>query len=164
MGHKGASFEGNGMEDRGWSESFYLGRCLDPFSMPVAKRILCIPLPLFEQENSLIWRRGLSGEYSVRIGHKIVLHEGRNQIQADYIQLYKKLWKLDLPLKLKLQFGDFCVTMYLLSVIYTIEECWILLRVGGVNLERRQRSICFVNALLKEGCMWTDGLYRWDRG
>lgn len=91
-------FEGTGLEDRGWSECFYLERCLDSFLEQVAERILCIPLSLFMHEDSLVWRGELSGEYPIRSGLKILL-------------------------KLKFQFGDSCVTICLLLVIFTIEEC-----------------------------------------
>lgn len=75
---------------------------MDPFSEQDADRILCIPLSLYEHKDFFIWRGEPTGEYSVRSGHKLLLHEDQNHLQANYKQFYKKLWNLDLPPKIKI--------------------------------------------------------------
>lgn len=75
---------------------------MGPFTEKEAESILCIPLSLNSHKDQTVWRGEPTGEYSVRSGYKYLLHEGQNQLQINYKQLYKRLWNLELPSKIKI--------------------------------------------------------------
>lgn len=54
------------------------------FSEQDVERILSIPLSVYEHEDFLIWRGEPTGEYLARSGHKFLVHDGQNHLQANY--------------------------------------------------------------------------------
>ncbi|KAA3464885.1 Ribonuclease H-like superfamily protein [Gossypium australe] len=67
-----------------------------------AESIICIPLPMRHFADFVVWSGEPTGEYSVRSGHKALTHDGQTQVHDRFKQFYKRLWNLDLPLKIKI--------------------------------------------------------------
>lgn len=71
------------------------------FNQVNVERILCIPLPIDQQANRLVWRGKASGDYTVRSGYKILLQNVYiTNLQTEhnlYRSMFKKLWFLELP-------------------------------------------------------------------
>lgn len=66
------------------------------------ERILYVPLSMHPHDDLLVWTGEPTGEYTVRSGHKCLLHNGQTLIQPEYKNFYKRLWTLDLPPKIKI--------------------------------------------------------------
>ncbi|KAA3475505.1 reverse transcriptase [Gossypium australe] len=69
-----------------------------------AELILQIPLTQHSQGDLLVWAGELSGEFSVRSSYKLLQNNDPTvyDLQDIYDGFYSKLWKIDIPLKIKL--------------------------------------------------------------
>lgn len=76
------------------------------FSERDAEKILNIPFSRYPSEDHITWRGETSSEYSVRSEYKLLLQGLTNpnarQEQNTEGDLYKKLWLLNLPQKIKI--------------------------------------------------------------
>ncbi|KAA3471032.1 reverse transcriptase [Gossypium australe] len=77
---------------------------MNTFPEGTTNLILRIPLALEPHEDLLTWSGKSSGEFSVRIAYKLL--QDRDSIayalQNNYKDFYRKLWRLDLPSKIKI--------------------------------------------------------------
>ncbi|KAA3464145.1 reverse transcriptase [Gossypium australe] len=78
----------------------------DTFVEVDAARILRIPLASNPHEDFLAWGGEASGEFSVRSAYKLLQNSEDNPrayaLQTSYRKLYRKLWLLNLPTKIKI--------------------------------------------------------------
>ncbi|KAA3467625.1 reverse transcriptase [Gossypium australe] len=74
------------------------------FPAEIAEQIIRIPLALEPHEDLRVWRGELSGDFSVRSAYKLLqqFEPTVYALQTSYKEFYKKLWRIDLPLKVKL--------------------------------------------------------------
>ncbi|KAA3490135.1 reverse transcriptase [Gossypium australe] len=74
------------------------------FPAAEAELILQIPLAKESHEDLLVWRGELSGEFSVRSSYKLLQNSDPTAyaLQDIYNGFYNKLWKVNIPLKIKL--------------------------------------------------------------
>ncbi|MBA0880329.1 hypothetical protein Goshw_001945 [Gossypium schwendimanii] len=76
------------------------------FSEEVADRILRIPLAAEPHDDLQAWNGEPSGEYTVRSAYKLLqsldVDPRAYELQTEYRGLYKKLWLLNLPSKIKI--------------------------------------------------------------
>ncbi|KAG8491136.1 hypothetical protein CXB51_014272 [Gossypium anomalum] len=72
------------------------------FSTEVAQKILQIPLSSTTHDDLLAWRGEQTGEYTLRSGHKLLIHGNfTNSYNLNETrQCYKKMWMSDLPSKI----------------------------------------------------------------
>ncbi|KAA3481600.1 Zinc finger, CCHC-type [Gossypium australe] len=91
-----------GSNTRKWKEELVK----DTFVEDDADRILRIPLASSPHEDFLAWGGEASGEFSVRSAYKLLQNSEENPrayaLQTSYRKLYKKLWLLNLPTKIKI--------------------------------------------------------------
>ncbi|KAL5767804.1 hypothetical protein ACOSQ2_014587 [Xanthoceras sorbifolium] len=83
-----------------WNESLVRGH----FSSDEAVVILNIPLCTFPQPDSLLWHFDKRGEFSVKSAYKVALSIRIMDLtfsSASPLPLWKKLWNLNLPSKVK---------------------------------------------------------------
>lgn len=77
--------------------------------MEIAERILCIPLAKEPHKDFPAWRGESSGEFTVRSACKLLQGNENNPrayaLQTETRNFYKNIWLLNLPSKIKLQFG-----------------------------------------------------------
>lgn len=78
----------------------------DTFSSRDANNILQIPLASETHDDLMVWRGERSGEFSVRSAYEL-LQVGANEpnsniIQTDSTNLFRNLWNLQLPPKIKI--------------------------------------------------------------
>ncbi|KAA3485773.1 reverse transcriptase [Gossypium australe] len=86
--------------DREWDRELIL----NTFPGAVADLILHIPLASEPHADLMAWSGELSGEFSVRSSYQLLqnLDPTAYALQTSYRNCYKKLWQIDLPLKIKL--------------------------------------------------------------
>ncbi|KAA3487748.1 reverse transcriptase [Gossypium australe] len=86
--------------DRKWDR----GLIENTFPAEIAEQIIRIPLALEPHEDLRVWRGELSGDFSVRSTYKLLqqFEPTAYALQTSYKEFYKKLWRIDLPLKVKL--------------------------------------------------------------
>ncbi|KAA3457419.1 reverse transcriptase [Gossypium australe] len=86
--------------DREWNRELIL----NTFPGAVADLILRIPLASEPHADLMAWSGELSGEFSVRSSYQLLqnLDPTAYALQTSYRNCYKKLWQIDLPLKIKL--------------------------------------------------------------
>ncbi|KAA3453480.1 reverse transcriptase [Gossypium australe] len=80
------------------------GLILNTFSVDVADLILRIPLSQYPHVDRVAWRGEPSGEFSVRSSYKLLqsVDPTAYAIQSNYSDFYRKLWRIDLPTKIKI--------------------------------------------------------------
>ncbi|KAK8618037.1 hypothetical protein V6N13_115912 [Hibiscus sabdariffa] len=84
------------------------------FSEDQALHILNMPIPSVDTPDKIIWRADRSGSYSVRSGYRLLIGatEGISTSPASHYEdeiksLYRSLWSLPLPQKIKIAFWRF---------------------------------------------------------
>ncbi|KAA3485636.1 reverse transcriptase [Gossypium australe] len=77
---------------------------VDTFQAEVADLILRIPLADEAHEDFLAWNAEPSGEYTVKSSYKLLqrLNPTAYALQTVYKDFYKKIWRLDIPTKVKI--------------------------------------------------------------
>ncbi|KAA3484577.1 Ribonuclease H-like superfamily protein [Gossypium australe] len=87
-------------QDRKWDR----GLIDNTFHEEIAELILRIPLALSPHEDLRVWNGEPSGEFSVRSTYKLLqnIDPTAYVLQNFYKEFYKKLWRIDLPSKIKL--------------------------------------------------------------
>lgn len=79
---------------------------INTFCESDAKRILSISLSRFPHEDYQVWKGEASREFLVRSAYKSILQQSTEPThlynQIEHTNFYKKLWGLNLPLKLKI--------------------------------------------------------------
>ncbi|PPD80369.1 hypothetical protein GOBAR_DD22687 [Gossypium barbadense] len=73
------------------------------FSAKDVEVIRCIPLSKVECANCQVWQGEKTGQYTVRSGYKELMIQNENtEISNDTQMIYRKLWSLSIPAKIKL--------------------------------------------------------------
>ncbi|KAG8472386.1 hypothetical protein CXB51_034209 [Gossypium anomalum] len=68
-----------------------------------AEAIKCIPLSRSVDGDMIVWRGDRSCEYFIRSGYRTLIdHQNTEESSQDYSAVYKKLWLLDIPSKIKI--------------------------------------------------------------
>ncbi|KAA3464007.1 reverse transcriptase [Gossypium australe] len=77
---------------------------LNTFPAEVANLILRIPLAQEPYDDFLSWSGEPSGEFSVRSSYKLLQNVDPTAyaLQSNYRDFYRKLWRIDLPIKIKI--------------------------------------------------------------
>ena len=79
------------------------------FNLAEVEVIKAIPLSSSSQANTLIWPFNPSGQYSMKLGYRFLQENAENsRAPAQDSAFWKKFWSLEVPSKVKKNFGCAC--------------------------------------------------------